>query len=73
MTKYRKKPVVIEAEQWFPGKTVPGVYEAFNVGYIDTLEGTLSGKSGDYVITGAKGEKYFCREDIFLETYEQVI
>lgn len=70
--KYRKKPVVIKAEQWFPGTKVDGVYEVFNVGYIDTLEGTLSGKPGDYVITGVKGEKYFCREDIFLETYEVV-
>jgi len=25
MAKYRKKPVVIEAEQWFPGKHVDGV------------------------------------------------
>jgi hypothetical protein len=23
--KFRKKPVVIDAEQWFPGKAVPGV------------------------------------------------
>lgn len=25
MAKYRKKPVVVEAEQWFPGKNVEGV------------------------------------------------
>ncbi|MGE4195947.1 MAG: hypothetical protein AB7G11_02330 [Phycisphaerales bacterium] len=25
MSKYRKKPVVVEAEQWFPGKDVFGV------------------------------------------------
>ena len=27
MAKYRKKPIVIEAEQWFPGKVVEGVIE----------------------------------------------
>lgn len=26
MAKYRKRPVVVEAEQWFPGKEVPGVF-----------------------------------------------
>jgi hypothetical protein len=25
MPKFRKKPVVIDAEQWFPGKDIPGV------------------------------------------------
>lgn len=25
MAKYRKRPIVIEAEQWFPGKRVNGV------------------------------------------------
>jgi hypothetical protein len=27
MAKFRKKPVVIEAEQWFPGKKIEGVIE----------------------------------------------
>jgi hypothetical protein len=25
MPKFRKRPLVVEAEQWFPGKRVPGV------------------------------------------------
>jgi hypothetical protein len=29
MAKYRKKPIVVEAEQWFPGKSVKGV-QAFD-------------------------------------------
>ena len=27
MAKFRKRPVIIEAEQWWPGKHVPGVQE----------------------------------------------
>ena len=27
---------------------------------------------GDYVIKGIRGEFYFCKEDIFNETYEEV-
>jgi hypothetical protein len=27
---------------------------------------------GDWIITGIKGEKYPCRDDIFRETYEEV-
>lgn len=25
MAKYQKKPIIVDAEQWFPGKAVPGV------------------------------------------------
>jgi hypothetical protein len=37
---------------------------------IDTLEGTMNVSPGSYVITGVRGEKYPCREDIFKQTYE---
>ena len=39
-------------------------------GEIKTLEGVVSYKKGDAIITGIKGEKYPCRRDIFDETYE---
>jgi hypothetical protein len=80
MSKYRKKPVVIEAEQWIPGKLVAGVTELVyddhgktvsqNRGMIETLEGPLHVSPGDWIITGVKGEKYPCKPDIFEETYE---
>jgi len=94
MAKYRKKPVVIEAQQWFPpgdgrhdpamlcdckGKTIKvgDLYVAFKtmgpvVYRISTLEGDLQVSSGDWIITGVKGEKYPCKPDIFAETYEPV-
>lgn len=37
---------------------------------IKTLEGTMTAKTGDYIIKGVKGEIYPCKPDIFEETYE---
>lgn len=77
MGKYRKKRIVIEADQylerihepeglcWNPkcGSTCPHVH---------TPEGAVAVYHGDWIITGIKGEKYPCRPDIFEETYEMV-
>lgn len=80
--KFRKKPVVIDAVQWFPGIKIDGlvdevgadrdksggVWEGYAV--IRTLEGVMKVSPGDWVITGVKGEKYPCKPDIFKATYE---
>ena len=58
--KYRKIPVVIEAQLIYTRITV------------DTLEGQMVGNPGDWLITGVAGEKYPCRDDIFRATYEPV-
>ena len=60
MPKFRKKPVVIEAEQ-LTERIV-----------IKTLEGDMVGRVGDWLITGVKGEQYPCKPDIFEATYEPV-
>lgn len=39
---------------------------------IKTLEGTMKGDYGDYIIKGVSGELYPCKPDIFLLTYEKV-
>lgn len=80
MSKFRKKPIVIEAEQWFIGKEIEGViYKALPFSnlnlmppYIQTLEGRLFVSDGDWIITGINGEKYPCKPDIFEKTYEKV-
>lgn len=36
---------------------------------VQTLEGELTGKTGDYLVTGVRGEQYPCDADIFHETY----
>jgi hypothetical protein len=82
--KYRKKPVVIEAEQF----TEENKDRAFNfvtcnhfadrgVGnkpiiIIQTLEGEMKAELGDWIIKGIKGEFYPCKPDIFEATYEKV-
>jgi hypothetical protein len=73
MAKFRKKPVVIEAEQYLPGKPVPaGVEPMWGGLFILTLEGNMQVSPGDWVITGVNGEKYPCKPDIFEKTYEPV-
>ena len=39
---------------------------------IRTLEGEMTGRKGDWIIKGVKGEFYPCKPDIFEETYEKV-
>ena len=37
---------------------------------INTLEGTMVARTGDYIIRGLRGELYPCKPDIFEKTYE---
>ena len=55
-----KKPVPLRCVQ---------INEPFKV---ETMEGVLEGKSGDYLMIGIKGEMYPCEKKIFEETYEIV-
>ena len=77
MALFRKKPVVIEATQWFKMGDHPAVIrhpnaQADNEGYgwVTTLEGGHVVTPGDWIITGVKGEHYPCKPDIFEATYE---
>lgn len=75
MAKFRKRPVVISAEQYLPNKTpFPAGVERNSAGdpIVRTLEGDMAVSPGDYIITGVKGERYPCKEEIFLATYEPV-
>lgn len=76
MAKYRKKPVVIEAEVFDPEDCSQhdrlGLSKSFVDGSfgIDTLEGRMVVSRGDWIIRGIKGELYPCKPDIFAATYE---
>ena len=75
MTKYRKKPVVIEAEQWFPGRKVAGVEPMVGTPSfygVVTINGIVGIEPGEWIITGVAGEQYPCKPDIFEKTYEKV-
>lgn len=73
--KYRKKPIVIEATQWFKHGDHPAVShnpDYPELGVISTLEGLMMVIPGDWIITGVQGEHYPCKPDIFNATYEEV-
>lgn len=82
--KYRKKPVVIEAVQFFDTSESIEELSKFidnqnlRVSYadpinpvvkIETLEGVMNASVGDYIIKGINGEFYPCKPDIFDKTY----
>ena len=85
MARYRKKPVIVEAVQWFPGKRVIGVTECV---YTDPDKGTTSSEyghvitirgeiikvvPGDWIITEPDGfHHYPCKPGVFLATYDLV-
>jgi hypothetical protein len=79
---YRKKPVVIEAEQW-NGSNLNDAKSLFQDPkviirqdgeefLVTTLEGIMDGKKGDWLIRGVMNELYPCKPDIFALTYEPV-
>lgn len=82
MPKFRKKPVVIEAIQIpltadhsahpdvvaFMGDAAWVANGCFVE--IPTLEGTMTGAPGDWIIRGVEDELYPCKPDIFAKTYE---
>ena len=65
MPRFRKRPIVVEAEQWF--RKNDALEDFF---YIETLEGSIRVNSGDWIITGVMGEIYPCKNEIFQMTYE---
>lgn len=53
-----KKPIAIECIQ---------IDEPFEV---ETMEGTMKGKKGDWLMLGIHGEMYPCDQEIFRKTYD---
>ena len=53
-----KKPIPVQCIQ---------LNEPFTV---ETMEGPMQGKAGDFLIVGVRGEAYPCDKEIFEETYE---
>jgi len=55
-----KKPIPIKCSQ---------INEPFEV---ETLEGTMTGKNGDWLMIGVNDEMYVCDQDIFNKTYDLI-
>ena len=78
MARFRKKPIEVEAVQWMGFADGPhdlGIVPLAlpaGLGCIDTLEGGHVVTPGDWIITGIRGERYPCKDEIFRATYEPV-
>ncbi len=78
--KYRKRPIIIDAERWTgQNRHIIGAFIPFEKRYflsdsvrIITLEGTMIADVGDWIIKGIRDEFYPCKPDIFEATYEPV-
>ena len=78
VSKYRKRPVVIEAVRYDGHNHEEiGAFAGENVSleggilFVRTLENRrLEADRGDWIIKGIKGEFYPCKPDIFAATYE---
>ena len=82
---YRKKPVVIDAMQiirdmpiadvqaFYPNADIQFDPETNEPGVnIQTLEGVMRARIGDWIIKGVAGEFYPCKDAIFRQTYDEV-
>lgn len=82
MSKYIKRPLVIEAIQW-KGDLYKLVNEFVKLPpqisfyplpsiTIETPEGNMRCEVGDYIVKGIRGEFYPCKKDIFEESYTKI-
>ncbi len=83
--KYRKRPIVVEAEQWLgprkdgPTPTPAGVYYDHSIGFhVVTAHGQITPiKPGDWIIVELQQpvrgfvHAYPCKPDVFEATYER--
>jgi hypothetical protein len=84
--RFRKKPVEVEAIQYTGedsffvmldtwGEQIGSAFDHFGNGgrlCVNTLEGPVYAKIGDWIVKGIAGEFYPVKPAIFQETYEQV-
>jgi hypothetical protein len=57
------------------GHKPPVDFESTNNGIeliIETLEGNMRARKGDWIIKGVNGEFYPCKDDAFKKTYDEV-
>ena len=82
MRKYIKRPLEIEAIQFFTENIEQAISFLGDFPYkyvasesiliLSTLEGDMLVRYGDFIIKGIYGEFYPCKPDIFKDTYQEV-
>jgi hypothetical protein len=72
MKQYRSKPKIVNAEQWYPGREVPGVFPHPNGYFVTTIHNQrVFLTPGDFVVQEPDGEHYYpVKPDIFKASYE---
>jgi NAD-dependent SIR2 family protein deacetylase len=81
MNKYRKKPLIIEAMQYTGDNKLDIIIKMKIVCYaenmlsddliIETLEGDMRARPGDYIVKGTHGEFYPVKREIFESNNER--
>ena len=74
MSHFRRKSVVIEAEQFDKDAEtlLGGMFARLGRWGIYTMGGFRHVNDGDWIITNPDGDKFVCAKDKFEETYEAV-
>lgn len=68
---YVRLPISVEAYQWFTTMgDAPGVIPSKLGWGVNTHNGFVNIKDGDYIIRDVSGSYYPCNADIFKQTYE---
>ena len=82
--KFRKIPVVIDAVRLTEENSAEMVHWIMNDGdrhaqvfgdgeiWIETLEGIMKARPGDWIIKGVENEFYPCKNSVFEKTYERI-
>jgi hypothetical protein len=78
MSKFIKKKLIVDAEQWFPGLQIDGVLQPSPhsmtqfAAHVITSEGAIALKPGDWIVTKNPKERYVYANKIFQEQYQPV-
>lgn len=75
VAKFRKRPPIIEAVQWFPGVVIEGVEEVGTNhgrprGMIERGSRQVFAEPGDWIVQEATGDKYPVTARLFEALYE---
>jgi len=78
--KYRRRPTIVEAEQFFPDRRPHPVgvldHGADDTGRhvytVATANGRVAVVAGDWILTDVTGIPYPCKPDVFSATYDPV-
>lgn len=76
--KFRKRPVIIEVEQWFPGWVVPGVCTRADASgiaseHVHTIHNgqAVQLEPGDWIVPEPDGKHYYpIKPEILLRSYD---